>query len=272
MNDPDETIGLETGGNATGPNLVYLPGLHGDGTLATGLRRELGADVRWLGVIYPRTTAWTLADYANAIARRLNQEVHGEIWLLAESFGSQVAWALLELPEATRPRIAGVILAGGFVRHPWLSCVRIAQFIFSRAPRWLFGAALRTYALVLRLRHRSCTHTATNLNEFLARRLAPGDRDAMSQRFDLITGSKAESIASANTTPVFQLTGFWDPVVPWPGITRWLRRRCPGWRGRAVVPWADHAVLVTQPAAAARHIRSWLGLTPPSTDRRRPSG
>jgi len=76
------------------PTLIYLPGLHGDWTLIGGFRRALGSRARFVEVVYPRTLTWSLEQYAQAIETALERHGISHGWLLGESFGSQLVWAL----------------------------------------------------------------------------------------------------------------------------------------------------------------------------------
>src|SRR5208337_1274572 len=95
--------------------LVYLPGLHGDWTLIGGFRKALAGRVRFAEVTYPRTLVWSLEDYAAGVEQGLAQQGIRSGWLLGESFSSQVVWALV---ARNCLQTQGVILAGGFARHP----------------------------------------------------------------------------------------------------------------------------------------------------------
>ena len=77
------------------PTLIYLPGLHGDWTLISGLRKHLAGQVRLVELTYPRTLEWSLDDYAANIETLLDQHGITEGWLLGESYGSQVLWPLV---------------------------------------------------------------------------------------------------------------------------------------------------------------------------------
>ena len=50
-----------------------------------------------------------------------------------------------------------------------------------------------------------------------------------------------------------------DPLVPWPLITRWLKRECPGYQGEVIIRSADHIVLGSSPRESAEHVLSRLG-------------
>src|SRR5207244_4028783 len=97
------------------PTLVYLPGLHGDWTLIGRFRKALGGRVRFVEVTYPRTLSWSLEDYAEGVEKALGERGITSGWLLAESFSSGVVWPIV---GRRRFGVEGVILAGGFVRHP----------------------------------------------------------------------------------------------------------------------------------------------------------
>ena len=76
------------------PTLIYLPGLHGDWTLIGGFRRAIGLRARFVEVVYPRTLTWSLEQYAEAIEAALEHSGISRGWLLGESFGSQLVWAI----------------------------------------------------------------------------------------------------------------------------------------------------------------------------------
>ena len=90
-----ETIQLRSHHDAVEPTLIFLPGLHGDWTLVTGFRLALAGRARFVEFTYPRTLTWSLTDYAQAVADALVAHGVKRGWVLAESFSSQVAWALL---------------------------------------------------------------------------------------------------------------------------------------------------------------------------------
>jgi pimeloyl-ACP methyl ester carboxylesterase len=246
-------------GDPTATALIYLPGIHGDWTLVTSFRLAVQRRVRFVEFCYPRTTEWSLGDHAQAIREALDREGIRQGWLLAESFGSQVAWALLETQTASDSfRASGLILAGGFVRYPYPALLTLATGLATRLPDSGLRAFLWLYARYARFRHRSAPETLEAVSEFVQRRLHPDDRGAIVHRLRLIAGSDPRPVAQACPLPTWSLTGFWDPIVPWVPMRRWLRRYCPGWRGDRILTSADHTVLATQPAAAARIILDWI--------------
>ena len=88
-------------------------------------------------------------------------------WLLGESFGSQIVW---EIVSAERFRAKGVILAGGFARHPFPWMASLAARLVGRSSFKLLTSAFRGYVRVSRARFRRSPETLACLDEFLARR------------------------------------------------------------------------------------------------------
>src|SRR4029079_1896191 len=88
-----EQIQIRVHGEANQPTLIYLPGLHGDWTLVSSFRAALKNRVRFVEITYPRTIVWSLHEYAAAVAIALGAHQIHQGWVLAESYGSQVAWA-----------------------------------------------------------------------------------------------------------------------------------------------------------------------------------
>lgn len=80
----------------------------------------------------------------------------------------------------------------------------------------------------------------------------------MVHRLRLIREADPRTVARAADLPVYHLTGFWDPIVFWPAVKRWLRRNCPGYRETRVLKKADHNVLGTDPEGAVAQVRAWL--------------
>src|SRR6185312_6790167 len=116
-----EELQIRIQGDASQPTLIYLPGLHGDWTLIPSFRRALGNRARFVEVTYPRTLTWSLEDYAANLEAALAQNGITRGWILAESFGSQVLWPMVAREKF---QIQGIVLAGGFVKHPIRSAVR----------------------------------------------------------------------------------------------------------------------------------------------------
>jgi pimeloyl-ACP methyl ester carboxylesterase len=252
-----EELQLRLHGDPSAPALVYLPGLHGDWTLVGGFRQAVAAEVRFVEMTYPRTTDWSLDQYAAAVECALRQNGVESGWLLAESFGSQVAWALVGRGQF---HATGLILAGGFTRYPLRWSVRLAERVaggisLSLVTRILFG-----YAKVARFRYRNSPETLANLQEFIARRTEP-DRQAAVHRLRLIARNDPRPILRRLNVPLYAISGWIDPIVPWFLVRPHLRRHCPALREYKLIGSADHNVLATAPATAARQVLRWIRST-----------
>ena len=250
-------IRIHAGEDPGNPTLVYLPGLHGDWTLIGGFRNELGPSVTFIEFTYPRTTTWSLPEYARQIIRLLEENGHTSVWLLAESFGSQVGWALLdEIHRGAGLSLQGLILAGGFVRYPWPPIIRPVRAGLRRLTPALLQGLLRTFSFYARWRYPATEELKNDLREFIARR-TDADQWAALHRLDLIAGNDPRPIARSTPLPVYHLAGLIDPIVPWYRVRPWLRRNCPGFRESRIIPLADHNVLGWA-RPSARQIRHWL--------------
>lgn len=248
-------------GDPRQPALVYLPGIHGDWTLITSFRAAIRERLRFAEFCYSRDPSADLPAHAEAMLKFLRTAGISQAWLLAESFGSQVAWAMLEaLPRHPDLRFRGLILAGGFVRYPFRPGLWAATHFARRLPDGALRSLLGVYARVARARHRHAPETRDQIGEFVRRRLEPGDREAVVHRLRLIACFDPRRSAAESPLPVWSLTGLWDPIVPWPLTHPWMRRHLPGWRGHRILPLADHTVLATQPSAAARWVLERMGL------------
>jgi pimeloyl-ACP methyl ester carboxylesterase len=249
-----EELQLRIHGDNSLPTLIYLPGLHGDWTLAGGLLQALAGWVRFVEITYPRTLVWSLDDYAAAIETALAQMGITSGWLLGESFGSQPTWALV-----TRGvfQAQGTILAGGFVKHPMRWAILLAERLTGRMSNVLFVWIIFSYAKVAKFRYRNSPGTLTRIDEFISRR-TDLDRRAAQHRLHLIAGFDPRPIARQTKLPVFGLSGILDPIVPWPFVRFWLKRNCPALRDYKIITSADHNVLATAPELAAEQVLKWM--------------
>ena len=238
------------------PALVYLPGLHGDWTLIGGFRHAIANRVRFVEFTYPRTLTWSLDDYAAAIEAALIQNGITGGWLLGESYGSQVMWALVARGKF---KAQGTILAGGFVRHPLRWAMRLAEKLTGRISNATVVRVIFAYAKIARFRYRRSPETLVKIDEFIARRTAL-DRRAAQHRLHLIAENDPRPTASRTRLPVFGLTGVSDPIVPWPWVRRWLGRHCAALREYKIIWSADHNVLSTVPREAVSQILTWMAL------------
>lgn len=250
-----EELTLRSHGPPAAPALVYLPGLHGDWTLVGGFREAVAGAVWFSEFTYPRSRTWSLDDYASAVDTALGQADVRQGWLLAESFGSQVAWALIGLAGRCF-EVEGMILAGGFVRHPMPRVVGICARMLDRVSVRSLRRSLRGYTWYARVRRGTSPSRRAELDEFVARRTEP-DLKAAVHRLRLIETADFRPVAAATRLPVYYLTGFVDPVVPWVPVKRWLRRHCPGYQGWRLVWGSDHNVL-SSVAPAANQTLAWM--------------
>jgi pimeloyl-ACP methyl ester carboxylesterase len=237
--------------------------LHGDWTLLGPFRAELAGRARLVETTYPREPAWSLDDYARTLETVLVEKGITRAWLIAESFSSQVAWHLLarvRKGSAKTPwEATGLILVGGFIRHPWPWSVKLAHSASGPVPIWLLGPLCRLYAGAARRRFCHCPESVAELDEFVRRRANGPDRHAITSRYRLIAENDPGSDAEQTRLPVFQLSGAWDPIVPWWKVEPWLRRHCPGYRATRIIWRAGHNVLLSAPAESANQIMTWLG-------------
>ncbi len=260
--ESEERLQIRIHGDADKPTLIYLPGTHGDWTLVTSFRRQIKDDFRFVEFIYPRTLEWGLDEYADAIDDALIENGITSGWLLGESFGSRIVWPLAAGERAFQP--AGIILSGGFGKHPMKFGVTGAKWFCGGIPLGIITWFLFFYAPLARFRHRNAPETLASLHEFIARRTQL-DKRAGTHRLKLIAANDPKELVGRVKVPVYHLSGFWDPIVPWPFVRRWLRKNCPGYREGRLVSWADHNVLGTGPFEAAEIIRNWIQASAPAS-------
>lgn len=245
-----EQLQIRIHGDAGRPVIVYLPGMHGDWTLIPSFRARAKEHFRFVEFTYPRTTDWSLPEYADAIQFALADHGITQGWLLAESWGSQPAWLLTDRSrrgDGAEPglpvfHVEGLVLAGGFVRHPWPWAVGMTRRRICGQSLSSLKRFLSIYPLYARLRLRHAPETMAGLPEFLARRTEE-DRQAAMHRLALMLENDLRPLAAKTLVPVYAVTGAVDPVVPWPPVFHWLKQHCPGFRGSQVVWTADHNVL-----------------------------
>ena len=264
IDETTERLRIRVHGKSDRPTLVYLPGLHGDWTLVPSFRIAMGDAVQFVEFTYPRTLEWSLSDYADNIGSMLLENEISSGWVIAESFGSQVAWPLVAERRGGF-RAEGLILAGGFGRHPLGGLIHLVGRFCSGVPLGWVTRVLYWHARLARLRFRNAPEALAGLGEFLARRTEL-DKLAGSARLRLIAANHPELLAKAVDVPVHYVTGFWDPIVPWWPVLGWLRRNCRAYRGSRIIGTADHTVLATGAAAAAVAVRGWMNQA--TTDRR----
>jgi len=250
----EETLQLRIYGDPALPTLVYLPGLHGDWTLVGSFRNAIGGKVRFVEMTYPRTLTWSLDDYAAMIEAELSKHGITRGWLLGESFGSQVLWAIVARKKFP---VDGIILAGGFVKHSLRGAVRFLEKLFGHLSLRMITQTIYAYGKLARLRYRHSPEILDDLDEFIERR-TPEDIKAAQHRLHLIAENDPCRVASTTNTPVYAMAGSLDPIVPWRLVRHWLRKNCAALRDYQVFRPADHNVLGTAPRKAADHVVRWI--------------
>ncbi|MDB6040806.1 MAG: hypothetical protein JWM99_4647 [Verrucomicrobiales bacterium] len=257
----EESLKIRIHGAPGLPVLIYFPGLHGDWTLVASFRKQPEGKVRFVELTYPRTTVWTLCDYAREVLRLLEVNGISSGWLLGESFGSQVVWAVMNsltnISNTQSFTPLGIVLAGGFITHPRKWAVRLAWHILANTPKKLLKGSFWIYRMYGRIRYKHARESLAAINDFLARRNEP-DRQAILHRLDLIEQADFQSLARAISVPVFYLSGFVDPIVPWASVGPQLKRNCPTFKKRKIIWRADHTVLGSAAKESARVIFGWM--------------
>jgi pimeloyl-ACP methyl ester carboxylesterase len=299
-----DNLKMRVHGDASLPTLVYLPGLHGDWTLVSSFRAAIAGRVRFVEFTYPRTTTWSLDDYAREIEEKLLAHGIERGWLLGESFGSLPAWQVVKrfwerkcanessksglgpckgeehhqerstkfpsweglgvgfpatkVGESVGFLTQGLILSGGFVRHPVIWAVRMAGRVSGAIPMGCVKLFCGIYARYAQFRHKRAPETLATIAEFVANRTMEADRQAIVHRYTLIAESDLRPVARQTRFPVLYLAGLVDPLVPWCYVRWWLGRNCPGYRGGRTMWRADHNVLGTAPQKSAEQIHAWI--------------
>ncbi len=172
--------------------------------------------------------------------------------------GLGVAFSGSEIGEPVGFQTQGLILAGGFVRHPVIWAVRMAGRVSSAIPMSCVKLFCVIYARYARFRHKRAPETLASIGEFVANRTMEADRQAIVRRYTLIVENDLRLVARQTHFPVFYLAGLVDPLVPWCYVRLWLRNNCPGYRGGKTMWRADHNVLGTAPGASAELIWQWM--------------
>jgi len=257
-----EELQIRIHGSDALPTLVYLPGLHGDWTLIGRFRKALRGRVRFVEITYPRTLTWSLDDYAAGVETELARQGITRGWILAESFSSQVLWPLLARKCF---HAEGVILAGGFVRHPFTWGVQLAEYVCGAISLGVLTRILFGYARIARLRHGRSTETRVALDEFLARRTRL-DQRAAKHRLHILAKNDPCEIARNTTVQVYAITGLFDPIVPWPWVRKWLTKHCPALKEYRIIRHSDHNVLGNASEAVAEYVIRWMNIPSRPTD------
>jgi len=254
--DQTERLIYQASGPLGAPVIVYLPGIQGDWTPMWRLRRLLGARFRLIEVAYPRAPDWTLDDYAAKFARLLKELGLERVHLLAESFGSLVAWTFgLRHPE----RVASLMLAGGFCRSPGRVRVALARGALGLVPAALLDRAIDLYCWYFQRRRRFPEKWELPDVFFPAARTRQGWRTTRG-RLRIINKTDLRPHVPAARFPILYLGGARDSIVPVRREVRHLERALPArCRFRShLLPGVPHAVLPASFRQADRIITEWV--------------
>ena len=166
-------------------------------------------------------------------------------WLLAESWGSQPAWALVGRnlkTAASRFQVKGLILAGGFVKHPFGWGPGLLGWIGAHMPMGFY---------------RSATTVLCRVFKIAAPRTGPGRRTALMNLWPVGPALDREAM-------LHRLDLSWPHAIPapLPGkpasrciISRaWWIRSCRG-------PWSAGGCGTTAPPIAAAKRSGWRIIT-----------
>ena len=258
----DEGFQIRIHGDEALPTLVYLPGLHGDWTLITAFRTALEGRVRLVEISYPDSLTGSIEEYAGEINDLLLLNRISSGWLLGESFGSQVAWGLLDAMAGTtekgvRFRAEGLILAAGFVKHFWKWGPRFMLWIGEITPMWLYRLELKMLECSTFVFHWNELVARQSVREFVLRRTEL-NRRAMRHRLIALDAYDSRPVAKQARLPVFYLGGLLYPLVPGFQVCHWLKKNCPGYKGGKILWLANHVVLNSSAKRAANIAVQWM--------------
>lgn len=241
----------------TAPALVYVPGVQGDWTPMHRTGALIAEFSRLVLTAYPRNPAWTLEDHARAVLAVLDHLGLERAHLLAESYGSLVAWQVALLAPQ---RVQSIAIAGGFVLSPQRVGAACAAVFHRHGPPWLMEAMVQGY-LRWATRHSRHPEIASFRRSCFPAIRAPQGWQALANRMRIIARADMRPHLPAIQCPVGYFGGAWDVVVPVRREIRTLRRGLgQACRFRAeLFPRTAHDVLPARPRESAAWIRQWLG-------------
>ncbi len=235
--------------------------------LANGIREgwlvgeSFGSQPAWALIerFLKQTVTAEVSEPTPVPSREGNHSSHGSEVQLPSREGLGVGSSANVVGPSTCFHPLGLVVAGGFVRHPIIPAVRMAQRISGCLPMTAVKLFCVVYAQYAKFRHHRAPETLASIKEFVANRTTESDRRAITHRYGVIAGNDLRPVARATTIPVYYLAGAVDPLVPWPFVRWWLRRNCPGYRGGRTIWRADHNVLGTAPKVAGEQVLKWIG-------------
>lgn len=258
----------QTAGHVADSPLVYLPGVHGDWTAQSGVRRVLGREFHFIETAYPHIERWSIADYGRAVKDLLDGLGIESAHLVGESFGSLVAWEFgVQHPE----RVRSFTLVGGFSRAPRLRVAATAASALRTLPSGFFEAAIDVYVAGKSLFGEQRERFDTG--PYPATRTPRGIR-ATANRMSLIQETDFRDQLSTVRFPVRYLGGARDLVIPVRREIATLDAHLPPHCDfqSELITGAPHNVIASHPRAASHRICRWIRdaelqiLGVPSTD------
>lgn len=240
--------------------IIILPGLHGDCSHLTSFLQEFNtSQVITVKYLSSKRNKNTIEEYADSLFCALSIINAREGFIIAESFGSQVAWRFLELlKKNTAPftfQVKALILAGGFLSHPFPRLVRLFSYLYGKARVSWLNLAFRAYFGFVS----KATGAKKLPNTFFEERSSLQDQKALISRMELMQND-FRKIAENIRCNVYLLVGFWDVIaVPWPLNYFYLNKYCPKFEAKwDYCFWGDHAVLYSEPKKSASIIKNWI--------------
>ena len=214
--------------------IVLLPGMDGTGELLAELAGRLSSQRQVHVVDYPHDRP---LGYDDLTALALERAPDRRFALLGESFSGPIA---IEI-AATAPRVAGLILASSFARHPMPTYLAaLARMLDLRfTPSALIEAALLGAA------------GTPPIKAHLARVLARVPREIIRARVSEVLRVDKRSRLRAVTCPMLYLRGRFDRMVRRKHLDE-IRSAQPSCEVRTLD--APHMLLQTHPAEAAEAI------------------
>lgn len=240
-------------GDASAPPLIYLPGVHGDWTPQAAARPMLSANFRLVELTYPKQPTWNVGYYVAALQQLMDGLDIKSAHLVAESFGSVIAWQFgLELPK----RIRSLILVGGFCQPPGNRRLSIGRLGLSLLPTPLFEAGVDRYVSMRerqgRLKPEDGSAAYSSVRSDIGRR-------ATVRRLELIQSRDYQSNLHAISFPVRYIGGERDVTVPVRREIQTLENSLPqeaDFKSR-VIPKGPHMIISSHPDETAGQIIAW---------------